>query len=539
MHVVYIFLFCVAFGRFARPEDELDAIVWGQPDEEIDLDEVTIGEERGDDLEQDFRENLLSEVGKNGLSPEILLALKDKLENADEAHFHRKGKGDDEAEYVRSPRKSKTTTTEPALKMKPEDGEAKPDQANPCEGPDKKCGDDCTRPCPPGAMCPTVKSYCQADGSCGMKVPECDSKGKPESGESKTPFKCPPGHTMRNGKCQSGKGVHLDCPEGKSVVCDKRNPRKCRCEISTMLSEKKCPHGKTFRNGKCVSAKISHLQKCPPGEVVWCMHHNPRMCKCVSEEKAKGVVPLVKCGKGTKEVCTEGKSKDCVCEIIDNEQPKSPRPTEEPMLVIPSDLRKKTPPNLSPPIWSLFHNLKGNLPGLGWDMPQNLQCRRRVCKALHGPVGMQVQCKCMLTPKKKELSCKPQYKKVCKGDKCACYHKCDLRNIMRRCECDKEDDKQKVSDPGTSLVEFCDMTRRDFCQRQCRPCSDLECKYADMPLKQGKSNIGVFIAAKFRQEYCQKTGCDENDDDDDDSQDDEPDQAEDEDEDDLSDSALY
>jgi len=534
MHVVHIILFCVVFGRFLRPEDELDAIVWGQTNDEIDLDEVTIGEEDSEEWGKDFQENLLSEVGKNGLSPEILLALKDKLQNADEAHYHRKGKGDDEAEFVRKPKKSKTSTTEPALKVKPEDGEAKSEF--PCEGPDKKCGDDCTRPCPPGAMCPTVKSFCQADGTCGMKVPECKSKGKPEDGESKSTSKCPPGHTMRNGKCHSGNGIHLDCPEGKSMVCDKKNPRKCKCEISTMLVEKKCPHGKTFRNGKCVSAKISHLQKCPPGEVVWCMHRNPRMCKCVAEEKAKGVVPLVKCGKGTKEVCTEGKLNDCVCEVVDVEMSKTPRPTEEPMLVIPPALHKKVPP----PIWSLFHNLKGKLPGLGWDMPQNLQCRRRICKALHQPMGMKVQCKCMLTPKKKELSCKPQYKKVCKDDKCACYHKCDLRNIMRRCDCEKEDDQKEESDPGTSLVEFCDMTRRDFCQRQCRPCSNLECKYADIPLKQGKSNIGVFIAAKFRQEYCQKSGCDDyRDESDDESKDDEPDQAEDEDEDDLSENALY
>ena len=68
MHVVHIILFCVVFGRFLRPEDELDAIVWGQTNDEIDLDEVTIGEEESEDLGKDFQENLLSEVGKNGLS---------------------------------------------------------------------------------------------------------------------------------------------------------------------------------------------------------------------------------------------------------------------------------------------------------------------------------------------------------------------------------------------------------------------------------------------------------------------------------------
>ena len=68
MHVVHIILFCVVFGRFLRPEDELDAIVWGQTNDEIDLDEVTIGEEDAEDFGKDFQENLLSEVGKNGLS---------------------------------------------------------------------------------------------------------------------------------------------------------------------------------------------------------------------------------------------------------------------------------------------------------------------------------------------------------------------------------------------------------------------------------------------------------------------------------------
>ena len=31
-----------------------------------------------------------------------------------------------------------------------------------------QCGDDCTRPCPPGMNCPTVMKFCQADGTCGM-----------------------------------------------------------------------------------------------------------------------------------------------------------------------------------------------------------------------------------------------------------------------------------------------------------------------------------------------------------------------------------
>merc|ERR1719433_977576 len=136
---------------------------------------------------------------------------------------------------------------------------------------------------------------------------------------------------------------------------------------------------------------------------------------------------------------------------------------------------------------------------------------------------MTVRCKCKLSPKKQPLKCKPQYKKVCKGSKCGCFHKCDLRSIMRRCDCDEESQKREVSDPGASLIQFCDMTRQDFCQRQCRPCSDLECKYANTPMKRGKSNIGIFIAAQFRQEHCRKSGCSKDEDDGDEDEDEDED----------------
>jgi len=424
--------------------------------------------------------------------------------------------------------------------------------------------------CPPGHTMRDGK--CQTGKGIHLKCPEgeemtceagnprdckCQPVEKPEpplveeAKEENSETDCPPGHTMRDGKCQTGKGIHLQCPEGEEMKCDLQSPRDCKCEPpelpptttsvpdDTSLDEDSCPPHQTFRDGKCISAKITHLQECPEGQVVMCRHHNPRSCECVddsSQKKSKTcdegmkklcegdecvcqpIAPVVECGQGTKKICADqdGDVPNCVCEILEVSTTAKPTTTTTTITTITSPppivetkiiVIHETSQPPEPPVWTMFHHVHTNFPPNGWATPQDLQCRRRICKSAHGENGMSMICRCKLSDRKKPLTCKPQYRKVCKGNKCGCFHKCDLRNIMRRCDCEAEQERGKIADPGTSLLQFCETTRRDFCQRQCRPCTELECQYANTPMKKAKSNIGVFIAAQFRQEHCRKHGC--------------------------------
>lgn len=499
---VFLILLSVVFSTFKHPEDALAKIALeNSPKDEL---EGTVGDE---------------------ILPEALLAqVKELLDGAEEAEYHRKDKSSLNVVAEMKRREDKTSADETKKSgLKP--------------GAKSKC--------PPGQT--------MRDGECisgkhsHLKCSEgealvCDKENPrkcqcKKTSKAEVKSKCPPGHTMRDGKCINGKHSHLKCGKGENPVCDKKNPRKCRCEKTSSASTDEtgpspkqmqvemCPQGQTFRHGKCVPAKVSHLHPCPSGKTIMCQHNNPRRCHCVdnpdrTQKKCSSGKKLMcegdtcicvqeefqtKCGAGTKKICGpgDGTERNCVCEIVDTEPTKPPKSASQKMAIqLPKPRVLPLPP---PPIWSLFHQLHNHFPPADWAMPQNLQCRKRICKAMHLPMGMAVRCKCKLTRKAEPLTCKRQYKKVCKGGKCGCFHKCNLRKLMQKCDCDAEGKQVELADPENSLEQFCDSARQDFCSRQCRPCSDLECQYANSPITKG--NSGVYIAAKLRQDFCRKKGC--------------------------------
>lgn len=114
---------------------------------------------------------------------------------------------------------------------------------NPCEG--KSCGDSCNL-CPPGADCPAVVMYCDAQQQCQYNLPVCENNGCMSDDDCPGVGACP--------QCpDSTECAEMRCVEG---ACKFQCPGACSAKGESCASGETCCGGLTCCSGVPV----------PPGE---------------------------------------------------------------------------------------------------------------------------------------------------------------------------------------------------------------------------------------------------------------------------------